>query len=1227
MATILVALSTWLLVDSPAASAQSLFANLSGTVTDSTGAVVSGAKVDVTSESTKVARHLVTNATGYFSITELPTGSYSVTVQAKGFEKWVGSGIVLQSSDDKSISIPLQVGAESMTVTVTASSNEIAVTDSGAKSEHIDTQDLEKLSLVGRNAMEFLKTIPGAAQISNGGTNRSAYSGGVVGINGFTVNGSAGGMSGVSINGQANTGLSINEDGQNVEDPGGPGSATPVNPNPDMLSEVTIQTSNFGADNAKGPVVINSVSKSGGSVFHGGAQFYARNGAMNSEDAFNKAAEADPANGYTKGQLKVPSHYYYPGFNVGGPIIIPGTRLNTGRNKYFFHESFENYRQLIDGGIVRAFVPTAAMVNNGDFSEMSTFTGASAPVRSYSFGTVNGSNSGIAKARPGCTISGGVLSSSCISSAAQLWMQDSLPLPTTPNGTPNGNGFNYVAPVQQSQNSTHNMLKVDVNFTDNTKAYVSWSRQRERSLMPLGLWQGSGDNIVPAPTQTLGANTSDFYAANLVHVFTPTLTVEARFGYTHMYMPGQPQSPDKVLRADMKFPLKGVFGNPNAPVATSWSGGIPNIGDIGHDYHPTFYAEKGIPSAGGDLTKVYKTHTAKFGAFWENTYNSQDAWSQYMGVFNYNGWGNMSGNSYSDMLMGIGFSYYEQALVPPIKMSQNQLSFYATDHWKLNRHITVDYGLRFEHFGAGTPDTPYGDAVFNRSQYGAGGLNPGITWHSLTSSVSTAGQSISTLVYSPRVGASIDVFGNGKTVVRGGWGQFRYENYVVANQGAAGTSEGSVGWSAPGSANTWESVDQFINTGGANGTTSTCAANAAGGVDAGNNHCAPIVKFGVPTDFSNQSVSVVDPNNHDMPYTTTYSLNIDQQLPGKFLFEAAYVGNHSDLTQNGINLDYIPVGTLTNPANISTISGTSQLTLCAGMDNGALGSQQTDSACQQNFRPYSKYQGLNANESSAKAQYDSLQASLTRSAGWVTTSLNYTFAKNLSNPTSAPGFKDYGIKEYWSVQSIDRGQTFNAVYVFTFPRMTYGSAFDHAVLNGWEVSGITQVMSGAQLTAAGGTGLSVANGPNAAALVGSPDVTVYATLTCNPAKGLKKGQFANPSCFSLPAAGSNSIGSGRFPYLAGPMFWSTDLSLTKKFKVSDHEDLDLRFAAFNPLNHALVSFTSGDANTKLNFNSSGVLSNATDPNNTCPGPKCQAFGYPDAHYGYRTMEMSAKFTF
>jgi hypothetical protein len=314
-----------------------------------------------------------------------------------------------------------------------------------------------------------------------------------------------------------------------------------------------------------------------------------------------------------------------------------------------------------------------------------------------------------------------------------------------------------------------------------------------------------------------------------------------------------------------------------------------------------------------------------------------------------------------------------------------------------------------------------------------------------------------------------------------------------------------------------------------------------------------------------------------------------------------------------------------NPVPIGAMTTTAVTTTCAGMDSD-LNGMLNDGNCQQRFRPYTRYQGINANESTAEARYDSLQASLQRSAGWATASLNYTFAKNLGDTNSSGALKDYGVKEYWSVQSINRAHTFNATYTFAFPKLTYGSAFDHAVLNGWELSGITQVISGAMLTAVNGAQLGLSNATSGAVLGYSPDVTVASVLTCNPKKGLAKGQFANGSCFAEAITPGQGIGNTRFPYLAGPMFWNSDLSLRKNMKVSDHENLDLRVAAFNFMNHALLSFSPGDNNAKVNYNSSGALSNATS-NTTCPGPSCKTFGYPDFHYGLRVIELSVKYTF
>ena len=319
----------------PAAFAQSIFASLSGTVTDSNGAVIPDAKVRVENDATKIISQFVTNKVGYFSASQLPIGTYSVTVEATGFQKWQGAGIVLDASDARTLSIPLKVGAETVTVEVTASAGEIEIIDSGAKTETITSEDLQKQPLIGRNATEILRIIPGSAQITLGGTNRPASDGSIIGINGFTVNGSAGGMSAVSINGQSGTGLSINQDGQNVEDPGAPGNATPVNPNPDMISEIQIMTSNYGADNAKGPVVINTLSKSGGSTFHGDFHLYARNQALNAEEADNKAADPRRAPGAGAGGAgDEPSLVRARSVQPGGARAARHERLGTGGSRH-----------------------------------------------------------------------------------------------------------------------------------------------------------------------------------------------------------------------------------------------------------------------------------------------------------------------------------------------------------------------------------------------------------------------------------------------------------------------------------------------------------------------------------------------------------------------------------------------------------------------------------------------------------------------------------------------------------------------------------------------------------------------------------------------------------------------------------------------------------------------------------------------------------------------------
>ena len=1174
---------TSLLVLLPVASAQSIFATLSGSVRDSSGAVVPGASVTVTNVSSGTPYKSTTNREGYFSLTALPApGTYEVNVEMKGFATWVTKNVELHASDSRSLNIELTVATTTERVEVVTGAEGVAMVDSGEKAYTIQSKDLQELSLVGRNASELVKILPGATLTANGGINAPAYTGEVVGLN-SSLGGQTGGLAAVMINGQS---AEITQDGQRTMDPGAFGTATPIVPNPDMISEVKVLTSNFTAENAQGPVVMNSVTQSGGKSFHGNLRLNARNTALNSEQEYYR--ETEIANKFAPGALKPASSYYYPGVSIGGPVIIPGTGLNKSRQKLFFFDGFEYYKQQIDGGVETAFVPTPAMIN-GDFSALTGCTGCGdrgvvyakpttpQPCVAVGSNPCNSGWHGMAE-RQGCAITNGVMNAACIDPAAQTLMK--LETPASTNNNVLGN--NYVQSFSVAQNSWQNMVRGDWNLSDNTKAYVTWNRHRETNNMPLGLWAGTCAWCVPSPSGVVGINGADNYTATFLHVFSPTLTTEGKFGYMKLNLPSSPTDPKKIQRAEAGFPLKGYYNTQNLPAVLSWGDSIPSFGDVGHSYHPTMIAVKGIPSVTATVTKVIGTHTTKYGFYWEHLYNKQDNWGQYMGVFQYAAWSaSPTGNEYADMLMGMGQAgYFEQAQPPASEVAQNIAAFYAQDDWKLTRRITVQLGMRFEHIAK--PYSPgFGLAVFDRAKYNASSTsgNTGVLWHGVDASVPLSGTDSRFAFFSPRVGAAIDVFGTGRTVVRGGWGKFRAYDSVQSNSytGPAGTALGSVGF-ACGSNDpacpTWEDVDLH---------------NSANCTPAIGN-CAPKAVFGAPQ-LLNGSFNAIDSRYDEQPLVTSYSLNIDQQLPTKFTLELSYVGNHSDFLQGTVNINGIPLG--------------------------GVAASCTSASCQQPFRPYNKYQNITGSVTAGKAQFDSMQVSLQRNVGFMSLQANYTWSKalsegaNLNNGSLMGALPDYGTHFLWGISPSDRAQAFSTAYVFRVPNAHSGSSFVNGLANGWEISGITQIESGAQITnQSSGNGLLFGYSPNNVGVLGTPDGTQYPLITCNPTQGLKKNQFANPNCFATPPVGS--LGTGSAPYMPGPLFWNTDLTLLKHVKITERQNLEFRFAAFNPLNHSLLSFISGDPNLKLNLSSSG-----NNPN----------FGVATAHYGVRILELGVKYLF
>src|SRR6185503_15906383 len=353
----LLSIGLLLLFLSSSAWSQGIFATLTGVVTDPSQSVVPNAKVTLTDVGSGSERQTVTNANGFYTFASVPVGTYSLTIEAQGFKTHKEAAIRLGGGDQRNVNVALAVGGSTETVEVSGVQDfTTAPADSGEKSFTLETKELQNFTQVGSNAAEYIKIVPGFG-INNGTSNKSSYRGTVIGIN---ANGDGGDSqsplnNNFSYNGLPTNSLDITADGAHVSDPGC-NCDTPVNPNSDFLQEFKVLTSNFSAEEQKGPVVITSVTKSGGTTYHGSAFFSARNHALNSNDWLNNfSGIQQPANSF-----------YYPGGTFGGPVPKM-------KNKLFFWTGFEYYHQTLDTGLLRATVPCSSMLG-GDFSNNSILT-------------------------------------------------------------------------------------------------------------------------------------------------------------------------------------------------------------------------------------------------------------------------------------------------------------------------------------------------------------------------------------------------------------------------------------------------------------------------------------------------------------------------------------------------------------------------------------------------------------------------------------------------------------------------------------------------------------------------------------------------------------------------------------------------------------------------------------------------------------------------------------
>jgi hypothetical protein len=353
----------------------------------------------------------------------------------------------------------------------------------------------------------------------------------------------------------------------------------------------------------------------------------------------------------------------------------------------------------------------------------------------------------------------------------------------------------------------------------------------------------------------------------------------------------------------------------------------------------------------------------------------------------------------------------------------------------------------------------------------------------------------------------------------------------------------------------------------------------------------------------------VDSKDDKQPYTDSYSVTVSQRTPWSGLLEVAYVGNRSrDLANSsgaGSNINLVPVGAMLASKN-------------GGVDPNSLTAN--------NFRPLLGFDNLYLATNNAYANYNALQTTWIRTRGRYIVNLNYTFGKAMGIVN--PALDQFNLANDYGVQAGNRTHIFNAAYSIELGNPVRGKLAGGFV-NGWQLSGITQLQSGANLTGNSGQnfglklnnaiipgsistqnpkGIQISN----ASILGTNDIQLNPILTCNPASGLGNNQFINPSCFSYPTqVGQN--GPSVLPAFYGPAFFNSDLGMFKNFQFGESRRLQLRFNAYNFLNHPLWSFNG--TNLTLGF----------DPNTG--KVNTPLFGTVTEKQGHRVIQVAAKFFF
>ncbi|MGA8161162.1 MAG: TonB-dependent receptor [Acidobacteriaceae bacterium] len=1116
---------------------------INGTVTDPSGAVVPSAKVTITSEETGSPQTTITNSDGIFNMPGLAVGHYDLSISAPGFTTYKKSGIVVNVAQTYREDAQLSVGTNSQTVTVQAAALQVQ-SETNEVSTLISGQQVRDIATNGRNITSL--TTLGAG-----------VSGNLPSFNGVMAQTST---ATISFNGMRPDQNNFLIDGGEVYDRGSGGKLDAL-PSPDAIAQFQVLASNYPPDygiSSGGTVLIEL--KSGAQQFHGGAWEFNRN------DDFDAGYFFSKQNNQASPELRLNIF----GANIGGPLFIPHL-YNKNHDKTFFFWQ-EEWRRFIQGAnpTVTPTVPVADIPTAGSALSYVPFNGEKTPVVPATSDPRYSGPGGLYAQdglTPGQPFPGNVVPANLLDSNAIAFMgTGAIP-------APNSGTDNYIASPKQPTYVREDVVRIDHVLSDKYHLMGSWIKDAaSQTIFPT---QWSGDSY-----DTVGdvfGNPSWGAAVRLTQAISPSLLNETGFyanGNTISVQPAgiyaQPSgwSANSFFpgnNADNRLPQVGFSGG---PLNTTWT-------VIYWPWHNAYLDYQ----LRDDLNWTKGRHAMRFGFSYMREDKNQQIQADTEGDYGFNG-SQFSGDSYLNFLLGFGSTYDQLQNQRTDHWLDNTYSFYAMDNWHVTPRLTLNLGFRYDalprvyeknnqvaNFNPAVYD-PANAAIFSSAgticaaadpTIGCTGPSPGLgTYNGGTfylNGIQEAGANgvSRSLVQNdyftaqPRLGFAYDLFGNGKTVLRGGVGVFY--NRVQGNDIYNLDANPPFAYQ-PGVTNVYFSDPH---------TSDQTGATAA-------------IPVAAPT-LTN--LDYYYPN----PGTTQFSLGVQHQIAPSVVAAIQYVGT-TGWDQNDLReINDLPLADVAERQAVA-----------AGTVNTNL------------YRPYRGFSNVRQEENATNFNYNSLQAEL-RTDTWhgVSLQLAYTYSHeidiqsaDLSTDTLAGSggtlSDPYDPKYDHGSGNFDRRHIFNANYIYAEPFFKNSGALMRTVAGGWQFSGVTQAETGSPQNI-------YYNGPDTLGLGGNtvnrPDIVAPVSFPKNQKQWFTTSSFAAPVA---PWAGGTNQGFGdaRKDTIVLPGLFNWNLSMYKEFPFSSRAEgprIQLRVESFNTFNH--TEFQNLDTGT--NDSTYGQITSTYDP--------------------------------